>query len=143
MADIQKALLTYIYNALMGSSDLKTAMGGTIRLSPEDAPPDTKFPYLIHRIDPRADPFYPMGLADYYLDIYSDSPNQSEILDIRALIMALLDELQFTTDEASRARLTWSLDTPVPEPEEGIWHRAMRFDMWFFRDAEITAINAR
>ena len=142
MADIQEALLTYIYNILMASSGLETAMGGTIRLK-EKVPPDTEFPYLVHRIDPRANPFYPMGAADYYLDIYSDSPTSEEILDIRVLIMSLLDELEFNTDEASRARLTWSVDTPVPEPEDGIWHRAMRFDMWYFRDAEITAIDAR
>lgn len=143
VVDTFNVLLDAIYTVLTDNSALEAAMGGTVRLSPDMAPPDTKMPYLVHRIEPRSDPFYPMGRGTYYLDIFSESPNSAELLAIRKLIMNLLDELQFTTTEASRARLTWFSDGPVPEEEQDIWHRAMIFEMWYFRDAEIDAINAR
>ena len=141
--DTQKSLLTYIYNLLTNDTDLKAAMGGTVRLELTWAKPDTVFPYLVHRLDIVADDFYPMRRAVYYLDIWSDSDTAEEILAIRQLIIALLDELEFSTTEATRARFLLQTDGFIPEVEQGIWHYAIMFNLVYFRDAEIAAIDAR
>jgi len=143
--DIQEALLTYIYNRLTTDTGLKADMGGTVRLALAWAKPDTTFPYLVHRIDVGADPLFIMRRATYYIDIWSDSPNASEILAIREEIITSLDELEFNTasDEATRARFLLQTESFIPETEDGIWHYAIMFNLRFFRNAEITAIDAR
>ena len=145
MADIQEALLTYIYARLTTDAGLMADMGGTVRLAAVWAKPDTTFPYLVHRIDVGPDPLFIMRRATYYIDIWSDSPNASEVLAIREEIIGLLDELEFDTasDEATRARFSLQTDAFIPETEDGIWHYAIMFNLRFFRDAEITAIDAR
>ena len=147
MADIQEALLTYIYNRLTGDTGLQSDMGGSVRLALAWAKPDTIFPYLVHRIDIRADDseVYALRRATYYIDIWSDSPNASEVLAIREEIITSLDELEFNTasNEATRARFELQTDKFIPETEDGILHYAIMFNLRFFRDAEITAINAR
>ena len=143
VVDTQKSLLTYIYDLLTGNTGLKTAMGGTVRLALTWAQPDTVFPYLVHRLDVVADDFYPMRRAVYYLDVWSDSPAAEEVLAIRQLIIALLDELEFSTAEATRARFLLQTDGFIPEPEQGIWHYAIMFNLRYFRDAEIDAIDSR
>ena len=143
--DTQKALLTYLYTLLTDDTELKAALGGSVRLAPVWAQPDTIFPYLVHRIDVVADPLHVMRRAVYYLDIWSDSPNADEILAIREVIIGLLDELEFDTagDEATRARFSLQTDAFIPETEPGIWHYAMMFNLRYFRDAEIATIDAR
>ena len=147
MADIQEALLTYIYDRLVADTGLKSDMGGTVRLALAWAKPDTAFPYLVHRIDfgPDTDDTNIMRRATYYIDIWSDSPNASEVLAIRQEIVESLDELEFNTasNEATRARFFLQTDAFIPEIEDGIFHYAIMFNLRFFRDAEITAINAR
>jgi len=147
MADIQEALLTYIYNRLTTDAGLMADMGGTVRLALAWAKPDTEFPYLVHRIDfgPDTDDTNIMRRSTYYIDIWSDSPNAAELLAIKEEIIASLDELEFNTanDEATRARFSLQTDAMVPETEDGIHHYALMFLLRFFRDAEITAINAR
>ena len=148
--DIDKAITDYIYNLLTDDTEraaaaLKAEMGGTVRMAYNMATPDTKFPYLVHRIALSADTFYPMGGGVYYLDIWSDSPNGDEALAIRKLIMNIIDEIEFDTalDEATRVRVVWQADTFVVEAEQYIWHRAMMFNLYYFRDAEIAVIDAR
>jgi len=147
LVDIQEALLTYIYTLLTTDAGLKADMGGTVRLAAIWAKPDTAFPYLVHRIDfgPDTDDTNIMRRSTYYIDIWSDSPNASEILAIREEIIGLLDELEFDTanNEATRARFLLQTDAFIPETEDGIWHYAIMFNLRFFRNAEITAINAR
>ncbi len=146
MADIQEALLTYIYNLLTADTGLKADMGGTVRLALVWGKPDTAFPYLVQRIDISPDATgHILRRATYYIDIWSDSPNAAEVLAIREEIIGLLDELEFDTasDEATRARFAIQTDAFVPETEDGIWHYALMFNLNFFRDAEITAIDAR
>jgi len=146
MADIQEALLTYIYNLLTTDTGLKADMGGTVRLALVWAKPDTEFPYLVHRIDVGPDAIgHILRRATYYIDIWSDSPNASEVLAIREEIIGLLDELEFDTasDEATRARFRLQTDSFIPETEDGIWHYAIMFNLRFFRNSEITAIDAR
>jgi len=145
MADIQEALLTYIYSRLTTDAGLMTDMGGTVRLALVWAKPDTEFPYLVHRIDFGPDNMFIRRIASYVIDIWSDSPNASEILAIRQEIIESLDELEFNTanNEATRARFELQMDSFVPETEDGIWHYTIVFNLYFFRDAEITAIDAR
>ena len=147
MADIQEALLTYIYNRLTTDAGLMADMGGTVRLAAVWAKPDTTFPYLVHRIDigPDASDVIALRRATYYIDIWSDSPNASEILSIREEIITSLDELEFDTasNEATRARFLLQTDSFIPETEDGIWHYAIMFNLRFFRNSEITAIDAR
>jgi len=147
MADIQEALLTYIYARLVADTGLMADMGGTVRLALAWAKPDTTFPYLVHRIDMGADDseVYPLRRGTYYIDIWSDSPNASELFAIREEIIESLDELEFDTasDEATRARFELQTETLIPEVEDGIWHYAIMFNLRFFRNSEITAIDAR
>ena len=146
MADIQEALLTYIYARLVADTGLKSDMGGTVRLAHVWAKPDTAFPYLVHRIDVAPDATgYILRRATYYIDIWSDSPNASEILAIREEIITSLDELEFDTanDEATRARFALQTESFIPEEEDGILHYAIMFNLNYFRDSEITAIDSR
>jgi len=141
--DTQVSLLTYLEARLTDDTDLQDAMGGTVRLALVWAPPDYEFPYLVHRIDINVDPFWPARNSVYYLDIWSDSPNANEILAVRKIIIELLDELRFSTDEVDRADLYLQTDGFIPESEDGIWHYAIMFNMDYFRYSEITAIDRR
>ena len=142
--DTQKSLLTYIWTLLTDDSDLQSAMGGTVRLALTWAPPDCEFPYLVHRLDIRQEPgTHVIQKATYYLDIWSDSPNADEILAIRKILIELLDELIFSTDDVSLVHIEIMSDGFVPETEQGIWHYATMWDWIFRRDSEATAIEGR
>lgn len=142
--DIQESLLTSIYNVLIGDSDLETAMGGTVRLYPVMAKPDATFPYLVHRIDMNKEGDWdPVDKDTYYLDIWSDSPTAEEILDIRMIIMGLLDGLDSSTDETTEYFLWRQTDAFIPEPEPGIWHYACQFNLKWLNDAQIGALLKR
>lgn len=133
--DIQKSLLTYIYNLLTTDDDLKSAMGGTVRLYAVWAIPDAAFPYLVQRIDIRTDPLSTIRKGTVYIDIWSDSSNANEVLSIRKLILGLLDELEFSTDEVVKARICLVTDGFIPELEPGIWHYATQWDLRFYEEA--------
>ena len=141
--DTQKSIIDYIYGVLTADPSLKSTMGDTVRLALTWAKPDCEFPYLVHRLDISARPFYPECDATYYLDIWSDSPEADETMAIRKRIIELLDELEFTTDEAERARFTLQTDFFITQKEPGIWHYAFMFGLRYFRIAEIDAINSR
>jgi len=144
--DVQESLLTYIYNNLLTTNeDLKAAMGGTVRLELTRAKPDTEFPYLVHRIDILREPgTHVIQAAVYYLDIWSDSPSAfDEITPIRKILIELLDELIFSTDEVADVSIEKISDGFIPEMEQGIWHYATMWELTFRRDAEAVAIEAR
>lgn len=142
--DTQESLLTYLWNLLTGDTDLKAAMGGEVRLYLTWASPDAGFPYLVHRIDiSKEGDLYAVQRAAYYLDIWSNSPSASEALSIRKRIIELLDELVFSTDEASRTHIEIQSDGFVPESDQGIWHYATMWNLIFRRDAESASIEAR
>jgi len=142
--DIQKSLLTYIYNLLTTDGELKAAMGAVVHLYPVWAVPDAPFPYLVHRIDMGilAD-WSPVAQCTYYLDIWSDSPNAEEILSVRNLVMGLLDGVDFSTDETTECFLWIQTDGFVPETEQGIWHYACQFNLKWLKDAQIGATLKR
>lgn len=143
--DIQRSLLTALYTRLTTDDTLVSAMGGTVRLYPVWAEVDAEFPYLVQRIDLREDnkEFFPNQLGTYYVDIWSDSPNANELLDIRKRLIELLDEYQFDTTEAVNCKLWKQTDGFVPETEPDIWHYAMQFNIHFYRKSETSAIISR
>ena len=128
--DIQESLMTALYTLLTTDSDLQTAMGGTVRMYPVWAKPDATFPYLVHRIDMgTGNDWDPVMPCTYYLDIWSDSPSAEEALDIRKLIMGLLDNLESSTNETTDYFLWRQTDGFVPETEQDIWHYACQFNL--------------
>lgn len=141
--DTQKSLLTYLYNLLTTSSDLQTAMGGTVRLYLTWAIPDAAFPYLVYRVDVSAVEPFPMRQATLYLDIWSDSPNADETLAVRKLIIELLDELEPSITETAGVRIWLQADAFIPESDQGIWHYALQFNLRYYRKSETAAIIAR
>ena len=142
--DIQKSLLTPIYELLTTDDTLKSEMGGAVRLCLVWAKPDTKFPYLVYRIDMGIlGDWSPESVCTYYLDIWSDSPNADEILLIRKQLMSLLDGLIFSTEETTDCHLWIQTDAFIPEVEPGIWHYAMQFNLKWLKDAQIGATLKR
>ena len=142
--DLDKSLTSYLWPLFTDSTALKAAMGGTVRCYLAWAIPDATFPYLVHRLDIRKHPgTHVIQKAAYYLDIWSDSPNAEEILAIRVLIVGLLDELVFSTDDVKQCHIEFMTSGFVPEPEQGIWHYAIMWDVVFRRDTEAGLINSR
>ena len=142
--DVRRSLINYLWTLLTTDPTLQEVMGGTVRCYLTWAEADAEFPYLVHRLDIRAEEgTFVVQRATYYLDIWSDSPDADETLAIRKRIIELLDELEFSTDEADRARFILQTDGFIPEMEQGIWHYAFMFNLRYFRVAEIDAINSR
>ena len=142
--DLQKSLMTYIWNLLTTDTALKAAMGDTVRCYLTWAEENAAFPYLVHRLDIRKEPgTHVIRKATYYLDIWSDSDNADEILAIRERLIQLLDELVFSTDDVSLVHIEIGTDGFVPESEQGIWHYATMWDWIFRRDSEATSIEGR
>ena len=142
--DTQMSLLTYLWNLITTDPDIRIAMGRKIYLLHHTwAKPNATFPYMVHRIDiAPAEPF-PMRQATYYLDIWSDSDDTDEILAIRALIIALLDELEPATDEIAGGRLWLQTEGFIPETEQGIFHYATQWNLRYYRVAETASIIGR
>lgn len=144
VVDTQQAILTAIYNILTADTSLKASMGGTVRLSPVWAPPDSEFPYLVHRIDIRAvDGEFVNRAGTYFLDIWSYSPNASECLAIRKRIIELLDVREITATEITAGRLQLQTESFVPESTDQIWHYATQWGIRYSRASEIDGILSR
>ena len=142
--DVRRSLINYLWTLLTTDSDLQTAMGDTVRCYLTWAEADAEFPYLVHRLDIRAEPgTHVVQRATYYLDIWSDSPNVNEITAIRERLVQLLDQLDFSTDDVGVAHIEFLTDGDVPEPEQGIWHYATMWELIFRRDSEADSIEAR
>ena len=141
--DTQRALLEYIYTRLTGDATLKAAMGGTVRLRATWAKPDEEFPYLVQRIEFNSTEFWPIRQGTLYLDVWSDSENYNECLEIRRLIIGLLDEHQFDTasNEAVNCKLWLQTDGMIEEDALNIWHYATQWNLRMYRKAEVTAIG--
>ena len=142
--DLQKSLMTYIWDLLTTDTALKAAMGGTVRCYLTWAKEDATFPYLVHRLDIRKESgIYIVQKAAYYLDIWSDSPNADEILAIRERLIQLLDERVFNTDDVKLVHIEIMSDAFISETEQGIWHYATLWDWIFRRDSEADSIERR
>ena len=135
--------MDYLWTRLTTNVDMKAAMSDPVRCYLTWAKPDAVFPYLVHRIDIGPSAPFMMRQATYYLDIWSDSPNAEEILAIRALIIALLDELEPAPDEITAGRLWLQTDGFIPESTQGIWHYALQFNLRYYRVSETAAIIGR
>jgi hypothetical protein len=148
MADVQSSLLTYFYNLLTDDATLKSAMGGTVRCYPVEAPTDVAFPYIVHRID--AGPpggIWPQRNSTYQVDVWSRDPAATEITTIRNRLMLLVDELVFNTTDVKNCRPELQTDGFITEPgtgaDQNIWHYAIQFNLPYYRQTETTSILAR
>lgn len=142
--DVRRSLINYLWSRLTTDSALKTLMGASFRCYWPIADEDASFPYLVHRLPISAEPgAYPVQRGTYYLDIWSDSDDGSEITSIRERIIELLDELDFSTSDIGVAHLAFFSDDDIPTGERGIWHFAMIFSMIFRRDSEASSIEGR
>ena len=141
--DTQRALLETIYTKLTTDEGLMAAMGGTVRLRAVWANPDEEFPYLVQQIDFTATEFWPIRKGTLYLDIWSHSENYRECLEIRRLVIGLLDEWQFDTanDEAVNCKLWLQTDGMIEEDAINIWHYATQWNLRMYRKAEVAAIG--
>ena len=140
--DLQKKLMTQLFTTLTDDATLKAAMGGTVRLYPTWAPPDATFPYLVHRIDFNVPEWSPERLGTYLIDIWSDSPNADEILAIRAQLIFLVDELYYSAVSEHDGAWFWlQSDMFVPEPEEGIWHYNISWNMKVLKESEVAWVR--
>jgi len=151
MADVQASLLTYLYNLLTADTALKAAMGGAVRCYPVSAPPDSAFPYLVHRID--AGPpggIWPERNSTYQLDVWSQDPAAHDITAIRNRLVLILDELVFNTTDVKNCRPELQTDGFITENDVrqpgsamNIWHYALQFNLPYYRQTETVAILAR
>jgi hypothetical protein len=104
---------------------------------------DAELPYLVHRLEIRETDFWPIREATYTIDAWSASNTADEITAIRKAVIEELDHKTFDTTEADRCRVNLFSDGFVPEPEEGIWHINMVFNIRLYRKGEVAAIIGR
>lgn len=141
--DTQLSFLDAVYDILIADATLKTAMGGTVRLYPVQASPDTEMPYAVHRLDISGSEPFPMRQGTYVIDVFSNTPTINEITTIRRLLIGLLDERTITTSDIQSARLWLQTDGFVQEIEEATWHYVIQMNLRFYRKGETAAIIAR
>lgn len=142
--DVRRSLINYLWNRLTTDSTLQTLMGTSFRCYWPMADEDANFPYLVHRLDISAEPgTFVIQRGTYFLDIWSDSNDGSEITSIRERIIELLDQLDFNTDDVGLAHIEFFSDGDAVSGERDIWHFAMIFEMIFRRDSEASSIEAR
>ena len=141
--DVRRSLINYLWTLLTSDFTLMTLMGGTVRCYWK-VEADAEFPYLAHRIDIRKEPgAYCVQRATYYLDIFCKSDDAAEITSIRERLVQLLDELVFDTDDVKRVHIEIFTDGDIPEPEQGIWHYAIIWELIFKRKSEADSIEGR
>lgn len=142
--DVRRSLIDYFWDRLTTDTTLQTIMGDTVRCYWGKAVANASFPYLVHRLDIRAESgTYVVQKATYYLDIWSDSDDAAEITSIRERLIQLLDQLNFNTDDVKSVHIELSSDGDVPMDEQGIWHHATIWELIFRRDSEATSIEGR
>lgn len=142
--DTQTSLLTYLHGVLTTDATLIAAMGGSVRLYHLWGVEDAVMPYLVHRIDLRAnDGEWVTRQGTYILDIWSSSDSGAEALAVRDRIVTLFDELPFSTTESVGVRLWLQTDGFIPESTEDIWHYATQWNLRFARTIEISNIVSR
>lgn len=141
--DTQLSFLGALYDILTTDASLKAAMGGTVRLYPVQATPDTVMPYMVHRLDISGGEPFPLRDGTYVIDIFSDSATIDEITAIRRLVIGLVDERIVTTADIQSARLWLQTDGFVQELEEGVWHYVLQLNVRWYRKGEAAAILAR
>jgi len=106
--------------------------------------PDATMPYLVHRLELNATgDVFPMRQGSYIVDIWDYSPNVDRLLSIREQIITLLDELEFSNTEVAAGRIWLQTDGQIPEPEQGIQHYSLLFNIRLYRVAETAAIIGR
>lgn len=144
--DTQASINEYLYSYITTDADMIAACLGTVRMFNVWATPDAQLPYLVYRNDFRSgdgDDLFAIRRGTMTLDIWSDSPNNDEILAIRKRLIELLDQLNFRTDEVVMDCMELQTEGFVPESAENIWHYSMLFNLRFYRLAETESIISR
>lgn len=139
--DLVKKLLTQLSTTLTENETLQAAMGDTVRLYITWAKPDAVFPYLVHRLDlVNLTDWSPVRTGIYLIDIWSQEDTPVELLAIRSQIITLIDELYYgAVDEHDGAWFWLQSDMFVPEPEEGIWHYNISFNIKYLKEADVAS----
>lgn len=141
--DETQAVITRMFNLLTESQDLKNIMqtpasefidgspqlvtGQLASLHHVWAPPDAKFPYLVHRLGTQeSEP--PIIPGIYYLDIWDYAPSSHRLWSIRNQIASLIDQAEpYTGNGITGLRIFKGVENFIPEDTEGIWHYSMMF----------------
>jgi hypothetical protein len=144
--DTQTALLTHLHGILTADATLIAAMGGSVRLYHLWGVEDATMPYIVHRIDLRANEGeWVTRSGTYILDIWSSTDSGVETLAIIDRIKTLFDELTFdiAPDIVTGCRMWLQTDGFIPENTEDIWHYATQWNLRFARAVEISNIVSR
>jgi len=140
---IEKLILNELWDILTLDETLAGLMGGTVNLYLEQAPPDSPFPYMVHRIELRNITDYsPERQGTYLVDLWSNSPNADEVLSICDRVDELIHNAEFETLELDEVWLWRQAETPVPD-EPGIRHRNLQFNIRYLRLADAANILRR
>jgi len=149
--DVKAALITALAEHLMADPTLKELfkldgeVEGTVRVRYQWAVQDENFPYLVHTADLLTQEDWLTSEASYVLDIWDHGQNASRMLAIRERLLELLnrERLALAGGEATGIRIYYDGESEVPEPEPEIWRLTTSWTIRFFRDAEVSAIQAR
>lgn len=140
--DALQAIITGLNERLTTDATLQGFMGGAVRLGFQWAGQDEAPPYLQCAISvaPIA-PAEAVVEGTYTLTIWDHYGNAGRVFDIRARLIALLDNRLFDTDtgEATDVRIFWRGDQPVPEPEPDWWGHEITFSLRYVRAGEVAA----
>ena len=136
--DRTEAVITHFFNLLTNDNTLKSLMGGSVRLYHDDCPPETDFPYIIHRVEWRnVSDYSPKRLGTYIMDIYTNSLSTESMLDIKERICSILNNLTFSPGEVDSATIWIDSDRPIIEPEFSVKHYNILFNLKVVKLADV------
>jgi hypothetical protein len=141
--DSELSVVAGVWERLTGDATLMSLLGGPDRVHlglPDDEEPP--FPYLNHRVDTRSGDDKLVRQGTYFVDVWDYSDTADRAYAIRERVVALLDE-SVTVTPTSTFRLSLAGSGTVPDPEPGIRHLALAFDLYLARAGELAAIAAR
>jgi len=144
--DHRQAVITALYNELTTDPALQGLCGGTVRLVDGMPPPNTKFPYLTHRIGLKVkDASWAFAEGDWYLDIWDHSPNADAALAIRACVIALMDQLilQPAGGEVVVMEIRFVRDGKGPTDAPDIYRLMTQWELHLDRQVEVVAVLGR
>lgn len=140
--DTQAALMTIVYDQLVGDSQLATIMG-TVNVHPLSSPADTPVPYIVQELTLReTDKPFPLNEGTLTLHLWDTGSNVTRILNMRSCVIALFNQLMYTDDDVSGARFNLQMDSFVTD-EPGIYHYVILFNIRLYKASEAKAILER
>lgn len=150
--DVRAALITELHNRLTGDAALKALCilpgegVGTVRLSNGMAQPDTKLPYLTHRVDLVVpDTSWALLEGTWLLDLWDHGPNRDRIWAIHARVITLMDRLIFTPagEEIVAAQVFLRTDREGPTDAASVYRLMLEWALHLDRQGEVERILTR